>query len=138
MKKLTIYQYLLVIFIIVIISSSGSSGIIITFVITELLNLVSKQLFLCAKIVQIRSYFWSVFSRIRTEYGEISVFSQNAGKYEPEKTPSLDTFHAVFVFCNTTCFVSECHTAKNKHYIFNLGQHNSCNTLHSKPINSIF
>ena len=25
----------------------------------------------CAKSVQIRSYFWSVFSRIRTEYGEI-------------------------------------------------------------------
>ena len=25
----------------------------------------------CAKSVQIRSYFWSVFSRIRTEYGEV-------------------------------------------------------------------
>ena len=25
----------------------------------------------CVKSVQIRSYFWSVFSRIRTEYGEI-------------------------------------------------------------------
>ena len=61
MKKLTIYQYLLVIFIIVIISSSGSSGIIITFVIAELLNLVSKQLFLCAKIVQIRTRKNSVF-----------------------------------------------------------------------------
>ena len=33
-------------------------------------------------------FFWSVFSRIRTEYGEIrsiSVFSPNAGKYGPEK-----------------------------------------------------
>ena len=28
-------------------------------------------------------FFWSVFSRIQTEYG-------------PEKTPYLDTFHAVF------------------------------------------
>ena len=39
------------------------------------------------KKVQIRSFFWSVFSRIRTEYGEIllSVFSPNAGKYGPEK-----------------------------------------------------
>ena len=27
----------------------------------------------------------------------LSVFSQNAGKYEPEKTPYLDTFHAVTV-----------------------------------------
>ena len=34
------------------------------------------------KSVQIRSFFWSVFSRIRTEFG-------------PEKTPYLDTFHAV-------------------------------------------
>ena len=34
------------------------------------------------KCVQIRSFFWFVFSRIRTEYG-------------PEKTPYLDSFHAV-------------------------------------------
>ena len=43
--------------------------------------------------VQIRSFFWSVFSRILTEY--LSLFSPNAGKYEPEKTSYLDTFHAV-------------------------------------------
>ena len=36
----------------------------------------------CVKSVQIRSNFWSVFSRIRTEYG-------------PEITPYLDTLHAV-------------------------------------------
>ena len=29
-------------------------------------------------------------------YGEISAFSPNTGKYGPEKTPYLDTFHAVF------------------------------------------
>ena len=34
------------------------------------------------KSVQIRSYFWSVFS-------------PNTGKYGPEITPYLDTFHAV-------------------------------------------
>ena len=52
------------------------------------------------KSVQIRSYFWSVFSCIRTEY--LSVFSPNAEKYGldtekygPEITPYLDTFHAV-------------------------------------------
>ena len=33
----------------------------------------------CVKSVQIRSYFWSVFSRIRTEYGEIR--SVNETKY---------------------------------------------------------
>ena len=36
----------------------------------------------CVKSVEIRSFFWSVFSRIRTEYG-------------PEKTPYLDNLHAV-------------------------------------------
>ena len=30
---------------------------------------------------------------------ERSVFSPNAGKYEPEITPYLDTFHAVWVIC---------------------------------------
>ena len=29
----------------------------------------------CVKSVQIRSFFWSVFSRIRTEYGEILLIS---------------------------------------------------------------
>ena len=41
----------------------------------------------CVKSVQIRSYFWSVFSCIRIEYG-------------PEITPYLDTFHAVLVLLN--------------------------------------
>ena len=36
----------------------------------------------CVKSVQIRSYFWSVFS-------------PNTGEFGPEKTPYLDTFHAV-------------------------------------------
>ena len=53
----------------------------------------------CVKSVQIRSFFWSIFSFIRTEYGEIrsivSVFSPNTGKYGAEKTPYLVTFHAV-------------------------------------------
>ena len=56
----------------------------------------------CVKSVQIRSYFWSVFSYIRTEYGDLlrrdteylSVFSPNTGKYGPEIAPYLDTFHA--------------------------------------------
>ena len=36
------------------------------------------------KSVQIRSFFWSVFSSIRTEYG-VFVISPNEGKYGPEK-----------------------------------------------------
>ena len=58
----------------------------------------------CVKSVQMRSFFWSVFSRIRTEYGEmlriivyVFVFSPDAEKYGPEKSPYLDTFRAVHV-----------------------------------------
>ena len=49
----------------------------------------------CVKSAQILSFFWSVFSHIRTEYGEILRISPYAGKCGPEKTPYLDTFHAV-------------------------------------------
>ena len=52
----------------------------------------------CLKSVQIRSFFWSVFSRIQTEYVYLSVFSLNAGKNGPEKTAYLDTFHVVIVY----------------------------------------
>ena len=36
-----------------------------------------------------------------------SVFSPNAGKYGPEKTPYLDTFHAVHVIGLLTLTVAE-------------------------------
>ena len=48
----------------------------------------------CVKSVQIRSYFWSVFSCIRIEYGDLLRY------YGPEITPYLDTFHAVLVLLN--------------------------------------
>ena len=51
----------------------------------------------CVESDQIRSDFWFVFSRIRTEYGEIR--SLKAGKYGPEITRYLGTFHAVMVYC---------------------------------------
>ena len=50
-----------------------------------LLNLVLKRY---VKSVQIWSFFWSVFSHIRTERTDtsyLSVFSPNVGKYGPEK-----------------------------------------------------
>ena len=52
----------------------------------------------CVKSVKIRSFFWSVFSRIRTEYGEnrsISPYSGRIRENSHQKTPYLDTFHAV-------------------------------------------
>ena len=49
------------------------------------------------KIIQIRSFFWSVFPCIRTEYGDLG--SPNTGKYRAEKTPYLDTIYAVIERC---------------------------------------
>ena len=49
----------------------------------------------CVKSVQIRSYFWFVFSCIRIEYGDLR--NPNTGKHGPKITPYLDTFHAVLV-----------------------------------------
>ena len=46
-------------------------------------------------------FFWSVFSRIRSEYRKIlyiiSIFSPNAGKYRPEKLRIQTILHAVLV-----------------------------------------
>ena len=55
------------------------------------------------KSVQIRSSYWSIFSRIPTENKrftpQIPVFSSNARKYGPEKTPFLNTFHTANAQC---------------------------------------
>ena len=40
-------------------------------------------------------FFWSVFSRIWTEYGEVWSIQSECGKIWPEKIPYVDTFHAV-------------------------------------------
>ena len=60
------------------------------------------QWLLCVKLsvfgvilVRISPYL-DCIRRRDTEY--LSVFSLNAGKYRPEKTPYLDTFHRVNVF----------------------------------------
>ena len=54
----------------------------------------------CVKSVQIRRFFWSVFSRIRTEYGEIRRslrIQPECGKIRTRKTSvfGLDTFHSL-------------------------------------------
>ena len=55
----------------------------------------------CAKIVQMRSFLWTVFSLfgLNTEIYRVKIrtrkISENTGKYGPEKTPYLDCFHAV-------------------------------------------
>ena len=52
----------------------------------------------CVKSVQIRSFLWSVFSRIRTECGDLRkslYFIRMRENTFQKKTPYLDTFHAV-------------------------------------------
>ena len=53
------------------------------------------------KSVQMQSFFWSVFSRIWTKYGEIRSISPYSVRIrensDQKKTPYLDTFHAVCV-----------------------------------------
>ena len=47
-----------------------------------LFSLVNQH---CVKSVQIRSFFWSVFSHIRTEYGETRIISPHSARM-PENT----------------------------------------------------
>ena len=63
----------------------------------------------CVKSVQIRSYFWSVFSCIWTEYGNLlRKFSPNTRKCGPEITTYLDTFHAVCAYTSWIFKIASC------------------------------
>ena len=46
----------------------------------------------CVKSVQIRSFLWSVFSRIRTEYGEILRIQSECGKIRTRKNSVFGHF----------------------------------------------
>ena len=61
-----------------------------------------SQLIHCVKSLQIRSFsgrYYSAFGLNKERYG---VISPNPGKYGPEKTPYLDTFHLVTPFALTS------------------------------------
>ena len=49
-----------------------------------------KRFFHCLKSVQIQSFFWSVFSRILTEYGEIMIHVVREGGSYCSKTPQTN------------------------------------------------
>ena len=50
------------------------------------LNEAKRILYHCVKCVQIRSYFWSVFSCIRTEYGDLRVNLCTESEYRKIRT----------------------------------------------------
>ena len=58
---------------------------------------------LCEKLPDTEFFLVRIFphsDRIRRDTKYLSVFSPNAGKYGPEKTSYLDTFHAVLMVMN--------------------------------------
>ena len=59
----------------------------------------------CAKSVQIRSFFWSVLSRTRAEYG-------------PGETSCVDTFHAVTVTVVLACILMQVFYVKKYPFIY--------------------
>ena len=65
------------------------------------LNFNWRELINSIKSVQIGSFFWSVFSRIRTEYGDLrtrSPYSVRMRENTDQKLSRyLDTFHAVSI-----------------------------------------
>ena len=87
------------------------------------------------KSVQIRRFFWSTFSRSRTEY------SPHPGKYGPEKTPYLDTFYAVLFIHSVTnkivsCQIFSCGNPNQNIFVpstlHKYEFQNACNQLSSK------
>ena len=55
-------------------------------------------------------FFWSAFSRMRTEYGKISVslrIQSKCGKMRTRKTPNTSTYHAVLTVSQVNLF--NCH-----------------------------
>ena len=65
---------------------------------------IALNLLQCVKSVQIRSFFWSVFSRIRTEYGEIlrvSPYSFRIHKNTDQKKLRIWTLFTQFFLSHT-------------------------------------
>ena len=64
----------------------------------------------CIKIVQIRSFFWSVFSHIRTEYGDASVslrIQSECGKMQTRKNSVFGHFLRSDIFEGVTTILNK-------------------------------
>ena len=77
----------------------------------------------CVKNVQIRSYFWSVFSCIRTEYR----------KCGPEINPYLDIFHALYMQKDKINYPASIIWEANLHLLSKIGAiEKSFNSINSR------
>ena len=64
--------------------------------------------------VSVFRVFWSAFSRILTEYGEVCV------RMRTRKTPNTDTFHAEkFTLLSFTIFLDDCSIEQNAKFLRN-------------------
>ena len=63
--------------------------------------------FHCVKNVQIRSFFWSVFSCIWNDHGDLVRNFRIQSKCEPEKTSYLDNLCSVFIGYKIEALVSD-------------------------------
>ena len=66
----------------------------------------------CLKSAQIRSFFWILFSRIRTEYGDIRSMSpysvrmrEKLEKTRTRITPNTDSFYAIYFLKESVFFL---------------------------------
>ena len=71
----------------------------------SLLNNSFQSRMHCVKSVQIRSFFWSVFSLIRTEYGEILRIQSECRKIWTRKNSVFGHFHAVMNFAIRVIYI---------------------------------
>ena len=75
---------------------------------------------LCETCLNTEIFLVHIFSHwgwIRRDTKYLSVFSPNAGKYRPEKTSSLDTFHAVILFISPLILCEESEKVKNQYLL---------------------
>ena len=62
-------------------------------------SLLKVSILNCVKIVQIQSFFWTVFSRIWTQYGEIRRIQSECGKIQTRKNSVfVHIFHPVLEY----------------------------------------
>ena len=95
---------------------------------------------LCEKCPNTEFFLFRIFpysNWIWRDTPHFSVFSPNAGKYGPEKTPYLDTFHAVITLLCFICSYTyhyikkKIKKKKKKRYSFFPSLHISCSTIHT-------